>query len=91
MAAESGVAAGVRRVEALTGAAARQHLAEQEKRLKAVAAALKVRPEEAAERVLALVEERRRLERELAESEEEARHGRRRRRRRHGGASMPAG
>jgi alanyl-tRNA synthetase len=62
------VAAGVRRIEALTGAAARRHLAEQEKRLKAVASALKVRPDEAAERVQALVEERRKLERDLAEA-----------------------
>ncbi len=51
----------MRRLEALTGAAARRHLAEQERRLKAVAMALKVRPEEAAERVQVLVEERRRL------------------------------
>ncbi len=41
---ESGVAAGVRRIEALTGTAARKHLAEQEKRLRATALALKVRP-----------------------------------------------
>ena len=54
---ESAVAAGVRRIEALTGTAARKHLAEQEKRLKAIAMALKVRPEDAAERVAALVEE----------------------------------
>ena len=40
--AESAVAAGVRRIEALTGEAARRHLDEQERRLKAVAAALKV-------------------------------------------------
>jgi alanyl-tRNA synthetase len=65
---EAGVAAGVRRIEALTGAAARHHLAQQEKRLKAVALALKVSPDEAAERVATLVEERRRLERELAEA-----------------------
>jgi alanyl-tRNA synthetase len=65
---ESGVAAGVRRIEALTGAAARKHFADQERRLKAVALALKVRPEEAAERVQVLVEERRRLERELADA-----------------------
>ncbi len=68
IAGESAVAAGVRRLEALTGAAARKHLAEQERRLKAVAMALKVRPEDAAERVQALVEERRRLERELADA-----------------------
>ena len=65
---ESGVAAGVRRVEALTGEAARKHLAEQERRLKAIAGALKVRPEDAAERVQALVDERRKLERDLADA-----------------------
>ncbi|MCP4381617.1 MAG: alanine--tRNA ligase, partial [Hyphomicrobiales bacterium] len=68
MVGEGAVAAGVRRVEALTGAAARSHYAEQERRLKAVAMALKVRPEDAAERVQGLVEERRRLERELADT-----------------------
>jgi alanyl-tRNA synthetase len=65
---EAGVAAGVRRIEALTGAAARKHLAEQEKRLRAVALALKVRPEEAAERAAALVDERKKLERDLADA-----------------------
>ena len=65
---EGAVAAGVRRVEALTGNAARKHLAGQEKRLRAVAMALKSRPEEAAERVEVLVEERRKLERDLAEA-----------------------
>jgi alanyl-tRNA synthetase len=65
---ESGVAAGVRRLEALTGAAARKHLAEQEKRLRAVALALKVRPDEAAERAAALMDERRKLERDLADA-----------------------
>jgi alanyl-tRNA synthetase len=65
---EAGVAAGVRRIEALTGAAARKYLTEQERRLRAIAMALKVRPEDAAERVTALVEERRKLERDLAEA-----------------------
>ena len=65
---EGAVAAGVRRIEALTGAAARKHLADQEKRLKAVASVLRVRPEDAAERVANLVEERRKLERDLAEA-----------------------
>jgi alanyl-tRNA synthetase len=65
---EGAVAAGVRRIEALTGAAARKHLADQEKRLRAAAMALKVRPEEVAERVEVLVEERRKLERDLAEA-----------------------
>jgi alanyl-tRNA synthetase len=65
---EAGVAAGVRRIEALTGSAARKHLTEQEKRLRAVALALKVRPDEAAERVAVLMDERRRLERDLADA-----------------------
>ncbi len=65
---EAGVAAGVRRIEALTGGAARKYLADQEKRLRAVAMALKVRPDEAAERVASLVEERRKLERELSDA-----------------------
>jgi alanyl-tRNA synthetase len=66
--AESAVAAGVRRIEALTGEAARQWLVEREAWLAEVAGALRVRPDEAPARVAALVEERRRLERELAEA-----------------------
>ncbi len=65
---ESAVAAGVRRIDALTGTAARKYLSEQEKRLQAVAMALKVRPDEAAERATALVDERRRLQNELSEA-----------------------
>jgi alanyl-tRNA synthetase len=65
---ESAVAAGVRRIEALTGEAARGYLAEQERRLRAIAMILRVRPEDAAERVAALVEERRKLERDLTEA-----------------------
>jgi alanyl-tRNA synthetase len=65
---ESAVAAGVRRIEALTGEAARRYLAEQERRLRAIALILRVRPEDAAERVAALLEERRKLERELTEA-----------------------
>jgi alanyl-tRNA synthetase len=65
---EGAVAAGVRRLEALTGEDARRHLDEQDRRLKAVAAALKVSPADAAARVEALVEERRKLERELADA-----------------------
>jgi alanyl-tRNA synthetase len=65
---ESAVAAGVRRIEALTGEAARQWLTERENRLKEAAAALKAAPEEVPARVASLIEERRRLERELAEA-----------------------
>jgi alanyl-tRNA synthetase len=65
---ESAVAAGVRRIEALTGEAARQWFVNREDRLKEAAASLKASPEEVPARVAALVEERRRLERELAEA-----------------------
>ena len=65
---EGAVAAGVRRVEALSGATARQHLVEQDRRVRDIAAKLRVRPDEAVSRVDALIEERRRLERELAEA-----------------------
>ncbi|NDW06933.1 alanine--tRNA ligase [Jiella pacifica] len=66
--AEGGVAAGVRRVEALTGDAARAHLLEQDQRVRRMAAALKVSQNDVADRLDAVVEERRRLERELAEA-----------------------
>ncbi|WP_128291873.1 alanine--tRNA ligase [Afifella aestuarii] len=68
---EGAVAAGVRRVEALTGEAARRYLAEQDRRVKDLAGRLKVRPEELVERVDGLMEERRRLERELAEAKKQ--------------------
>ena len=65
---ESAVAAGVRRIEALTGEAARQYLSQREDRLKEAAAALKAAPDDVPARVAGLLEERRRLERELAEA-----------------------
>ncbi|WP_420391533.1 alanine--tRNA ligase [Acuticoccus sp.] len=68
---EAAVAAGVRRIEALTGEAARQHLIAARARLRRVAGALRVAPDEAAERVEALMEERRRLERELQDARRE--------------------
>jgi alanyl-tRNA synthetase len=65
---ESAVGAGVRRLEAVTGEAARAYLAEQDERIKALAGTLKVQPAEVVSRVEALVEERRRLEKELADA-----------------------
>jgi len=65
---DSAVAAGVRRIEALTGEAARRHLDEQDRRLKAVASVLKVGPGDVLSRVESLVEERRKLERELVDA-----------------------
>ena len=65
---ESAVAAGVRRVEALAGPAARAYLEEQDRRVQAAAAALKTSPAELVTRVETLIDERRKLERELAET-----------------------
>ena len=65
---EGAVAAGVRRLEALTGDAARRYLDEQERRLKSVAATLKIAPADVPARVEALLDERKKLERELADA-----------------------
>ena len=65
---ESAVASGVRRIEALTGGDALSYLEEQEARVHDIADLLKVPPQDAVARVGALVEERKRLERELAEA-----------------------
>jgi alanyl-tRNA synthetase len=66
--AESAVGAGVRRLEAVTGEAARAYLAEQDDRIKTLAGALKVQPADVVSRVETLVEERRKLEKELADA-----------------------
>ncbi len=65
---EGAVSSGIRRIEALTGEAARQWLTTREAQLKEAAATLKASPEEVPARIVSLVEERRRLERELAEA-----------------------
>jgi alanyl-tRNA synthetase len=64
---ESAVSSGVRRIEALTGEAARAYLSARDEKLREAAAALKATPDDVPARVIALVEERRKLERELAE------------------------
>ena len=65
---ESSVAAGVRRIEALSGARARQYLVAQDEALKSIASVLKSTPAKTPERVLALLEERKALDRQLAEA-----------------------
>ena len=65
---ESAVSSGVRRIEALTGEGARAWLIGREEQLKQVAGLLKTTPDDVEARVAALVEERRKLERELAEA-----------------------
>jgi alanyl-tRNA synthetase len=64
---EGAVSAGVRRVEALTGEAALQHVTLREAALVAAAAAAKSPPDALPERIGALLEDRRRLEREVSE------------------------
>jgi alanyl-tRNA synthetase len=65
---ETAVGAGVRRIEALTGTAARRHANGLRDVAQAVAAELKAPVGEVAARAGALLEERRRLERELSEA-----------------------
>ncbi len=64
---ESAVGAGVRRIEAVAGAAATERILDQDAVLGRVAALLKTGRGDVPERIDALLEERRRLERELAE------------------------
>ena len=65
---DSAVGAGVRRIEAVTGESARDYLAEQDDRVKSLASALKVQPGDVVSRVESLLDERRKLERELADA-----------------------
>jgi alanyl-tRNA synthetase len=68
---ESAVAAGVRRVEALTGEPARSYLAAQDSRVRQAAEILKVPPDEMLDRLASIVEERRKLERQLTDAKRE--------------------
>ncbi|ETI63648.1 alanyl-tRNA synthetase [Sphingobium sp. C100] len=81
---ESAVSSGVRRIEALTGEAARLWLTERDDKLRQTAAALKTTPEDVPARIAALVETSRKLERELAEAKKALALG-------GGGAAQPAG
>jgi alanyl-tRNA synthetase len=65
---ESAVAAGVRRIEALTAEAARAYLAAQDDKVREAAELLKVSPDEVITRLAAVLDERRKLERQLAEA-----------------------
>jgi alanyl-tRNA synthetase len=65
---DSAVAAGVRRIEALTSEGARRWLSDQAEIARDAAAALKTSPAELPARVAQLTEERRRLERELSDA-----------------------
>jgi alanyl-tRNA synthetase len=65
---EGAVASGVRRVEALTGDAARAYLDTQVARVREAAELLKVSPDEMVQRLAAILDERRKLERQLADA-----------------------
>ena len=65
---QGAVAAGVRRIEALTGQAARQHLTRESRRLEQLAQLVKAPVGEVDVRLAQLLEERKRLERDLAET-----------------------
>jgi alanyl-tRNA synthetase len=65
---ESAVSSGVRRIEALTGVEALKHLVAQENLLKATAASVKARVEDVPERVAAMADTVKKLERELADA-----------------------
>ncbi len=68
---EGGVSAGVRRIEALTGEAARLYLEDQNGLARAAADALKTVPAELPARIEALLAERKKLERELSEAKKQ--------------------
>jgi alanyl-tRNA synthetase len=65
---ESAVSSGVRRIEALTGEAARLWLTARDEALKAAAAALKTAPDDVPARVAALADALKKAERELADA-----------------------
>ncbi len=78
---ESAVAAGIRRIDALTGEAAYRHVNEEESLLREAAGALKVKPDELPDRIVALVSERRRLEQDISKLRQQLATG--------GGAAQP--
>jgi alanyl-tRNA synthetase len=78
---DSGVSSGVRRLEALTGTAARKAVNKQVAIAKSAAAELKTQPEELTARVAALIDERKKLERDLTDARKKLAMG--------GGASSP--
>ena len=65
---EGAVSSGVRRIEALAGSAAENHVRHQADLLAEAAAVMKVRPEDLPTRLAALVDGQRRIERELSEA-----------------------
>jgi alanyl-tRNA synthetase len=65
---ESGVAAGVRRIEALTGEGARRYLSTQDVRVRELAGLLKTKTEDLVPRLQQVLEERKKLERAVSDA-----------------------
>lgn len=63
---ETGVASGVRRIEAITGERAYQYIKEEEKELEEIANALKASPKEVLQKIDRLIQRQKELERELS-------------------------
>ena len=80
---EAAVAAGVRRVECLTGEAALSYARTRDAQLQDIAATLKAAPADAPARVVSLLEERKKLEREVSDLRRQLAAG--------GGGSAPEG
>ena len=72
---EGGVSAGVRRIEAVTGQGALDHVAAEEQRLQGVASLLGSTPAEAADKLRTLLERQKKLERELEQLKAKAASG----------------
>jgi alanyl-tRNA synthetase len=68
---ESASSAGVRRIEALTADGARAYLAEQDARVRELASLLRTRPDDVVERVRGLMDERKAMERDLANAKKQ--------------------
>jgi alanyl-tRNA synthetase len=62
---ETGIAAGIRRIEAVTGERARQWVVDNELRLQRISELVKGSPDDAEDKVIQLIEKNRRLEKEL--------------------------
>jgi alanyl-tRNA synthetase len=81
--AEAASAAGVRRIDALTASGAREYLARQDARMRELTGVLRAKPDDVVDRVRALIEERRQLERQLGDARRQLALG--------GGAAAPNG
>ncbi|RZV43588.1 MAG: alanine--tRNA ligase, partial [Acidimicrobiales bacterium] len=68
---EAAIAAGIRRIEAVSGEAARLYLEEQAGFAKAAADALKIKPEDVPARLASITAEKRQLEKDLAKAKKE--------------------